>query len=401
MKFRKTGLYRIIIPIGLGSGLSMLGDSTVYTVLPLNTEAAGITLVSAGILMGINRLVRLFTNGFSGILYDFGNKRKIFLASLFLGGFSTLVFAVFTGFWPLFVSRILWGIAWSGILIGGTSILLAEADLESRGKCIGMHQMWILVGSAAGSILGGYLTDLFGYRNAMLINGIVSTASAVVVCFTLPEIARDNEISKGSFREFKKNYTGVFHKELYLAAAVLCISRFVLTGFVASFLSIITKEKISPWILFIGISTLSGAINGSKTVISIISAPVAGFLSDRLKNRWLALVISILSGSLGLFIISLSPPVFPILGLLLCSVPGSSIIVLIRTIAGELADKNKQGMAVGFVLTAGDLGSAVGPPLAFFVLPYFSLDQIFIVLSLLLLFTAAITAIFPKAERTV
>ena len=75
----KKRFYRIVIPLGLGSGFSMLGDSTVYTVLPLYIEAAGITLAGAGILMGINRLVRLFSNTVTGILLDYGNKRAIFV----------------------------------------------------------------------------------------------------------------------------------------------------------------------------------------------------------------------------------------------------------------------------------------------------------------------------------
>ncbi len=44
-----------------------MGDATLYIVLPTHTAEAGIPLASVGILLGVNRAVRLLTNGPAGV----------------------------------------------------------------------------------------------------------------------------------------------------------------------------------------------------------------------------------------------------------------------------------------------------------------------------------------------
>ena len=84
---------RVLFPLGLGTALSLMGDATLYTVLPTHTEDAGVTLAGVGILLGVNRAVRLFTNGPAGLAYDRVPRRRLFLPALFLGAFSTAIYA--------------------------------------------------------------------------------------------------------------------------------------------------------------------------------------------------------------------------------------------------------------------------------------------------------------------
>ena len=54
----------ILTPLGIGLALSLLGDATLYAVLPSPEIArqAGLTLAMVGFLLGINRLVILIFN---------------------------------------------------------------------------------------------------------------------------------------------------------------------------------------------------------------------------------------------------------------------------------------------------------------------------------------------------
>ena len=54
---------QVLLPLGLGTALSLMGDATMYTVLPTHTAAAGIALSSVGILLGANRAVRILLKG--------------------------------------------------------------------------------------------------------------------------------------------------------------------------------------------------------------------------------------------------------------------------------------------------------------------------------------------------
>ena len=58
--------------LGIGTAIALLGDATLYTVLPHPEISAhlGITLSMVGLLLGANRAVRLIINGPVGYLYD-------------------------------------------------------------------------------------------------------------------------------------------------------------------------------------------------------------------------------------------------------------------------------------------------------------------------------------------
>ena len=71
--------WRVLFPLGLGTALSLMGDSTLYTVLPTHTAEAGIALASVGVMLGVNRAVRVLVNGPVGALCDRWPRRWIFV----------------------------------------------------------------------------------------------------------------------------------------------------------------------------------------------------------------------------------------------------------------------------------------------------------------------------------
>ncbi|MBL7062650.1 MAG: hypothetical protein ISS49_00395, partial [Anaerolineae bacterium] len=108
MSERKAFIHpaKVLLPLGLGTALSLMGDATLYTVLPTHTVEAGIALGSVGIILGINRAVRVFLNGLAGLAYDRWPRRRLFVPALFIGALSTAVYAATHGFWPLLIGRL-------------------------------------------------------------------------------------------------------------------------------------------------------------------------------------------------------------------------------------------------------------------------------------------------------
>lgn len=70
---------KILLPLGLGTALSLMGDATLYTVLPTHTEQVGISMAAVGILLSANRFIRLFLNKPTGIAYDRSLRRRLFV----------------------------------------------------------------------------------------------------------------------------------------------------------------------------------------------------------------------------------------------------------------------------------------------------------------------------------
>ena len=178
---------RVLVPVSLATGLSLLGDTALYTVLPTNAAVAGVAIASVGVLLSVNRFIRLFLNTPIGLLADRWPRRRVFVPAVFLGAISTGLYAMTVGFWPLLFGRLLWGVAWAGIWVSGNAIILDITKDHDRGRWIGRYHFAFFFGAASGAILGGILTDWLGYRGAMTVAASLTLGGALVALLMLPE----------------------------------------------------------------------------------------------------------------------------------------------------------------------------------------------------------------------
>ena len=63
-------------------------------------------LIHVGFILGINRGAWILSNSLAGLIYDRGNHRRFYIPSIFLGAFSTLLYAVTSSFWSLALARV-------------------------------------------------------------------------------------------------------------------------------------------------------------------------------------------------------------------------------------------------------------------------------------------------------
>ena len=179
---------RLLLPLGTALALSLTGDSTLYAVLPNQFAAVGISLGAVGVMLGANRLIRIPGNLLAGGLNDRLGRRRLFLIGLFLGILSTISYGFVHGFWPLLAARLLWGIAWSLINVGGYAMVLDWSSSADRGRMTGFYQVSYMVGLAISPILGGALTDAMGFRTAVRICAGISAVGLAVAFAALPEV---------------------------------------------------------------------------------------------------------------------------------------------------------------------------------------------------------------------
>lgn len=83
--------FRVLLPVGIGTCLPLLGDASLYAVLPTHTVDAGVSVASVGVLLSANRLVRLILNGPAGMAYDRWRRRRLFVPALLIGACSTAI----------------------------------------------------------------------------------------------------------------------------------------------------------------------------------------------------------------------------------------------------------------------------------------------------------------------
>lgn len=352
----------------MGTAISLLGDATLYTVLPHPAISAqlGITLSMVGLLLGANRAVRLVLNGPVGILYDRMPRRGLLITALALGAFSSIFYALSYGFWPLLLGRVFWGLAWSLLWVGGNSVVLDISTDENRGHHSGIYQMWFVIGVAASSFSGSMLTDLFGFRTGQWISVGVIAASAVIWFFFLPETRTNQRSPQDNLPDPANNEKDSLPwKVMALTSLTIFITRFLAWGVLAATAILWLANIFGPGALiaayFVPIATLTGLYTALSNLTSIFSTPLAGSISDRIGRRWPVIGLAAILGGLGLWLMSGKILLIALIGAFLVPAAGSTTETLIPAIAGDRVPKKMRSRALGLINTAGDLGATIGP----------------------------------------
>jgi MFS family permease len=380
--------WRVLLPVGLGTGLSLIGDAALYAVLPTHAEEAGVTvagLASIGILLSANRFIRLALNGPIGLLYDHWPRRYLFIAALFIGAGSTAIYALTQGFWPLLVGRLLWGLAWAGIWVGGNTIILDISQLHNRGRWVGIYQISFYLGSSSGSILGGFLTDWLGYHQAMGIGAGLTFLGAIGALLFLPEtrgLRKSGEAASVVSPKPTSLPKPARSAELVSAMSLMGVNRLVLAGILLPTFGLFLAEQIGHTlqigVLTIGVATLTGVALGANGLISMLAAPMLGGWSDRLGSRWQAVAGGLIPGVAGFSLLAFGQPLTYLLALPLTAISGGSNQGLATALVGDLSTEQQRGRRLGVLFTIGDLTSAVGPPLAYALAPYLGLRLVYL-----------------------
>lgn len=384
---------RVLLAVGAGTFLSLFGDAALYAVLPTYTLEAGVSVATVGLLLSANRLIRLLLNGPAGAAYDRWRHRWLFLISLFIGGCSTAIYGLTRGFWPLLLGRLLWGLAWSGIWVGGNAIVLRASREENRGRWIGVYQACYFLGESGGAVAGGLLADHVGYHRTMMVGAGLTFLGALVALVLLPETGGRVE-GKGASRRTDPSPPRAPGRAgdggFVVALALYGVNRLALFGFFQPTFGLFLQERmgegggVSGGLL--GVAGLTGLGLGALPLISMVSAPVLGELSDRVGDRWRVVAAGLVPGVLGFGLVALGSPLALLLGIPLAAISGGSNQSLATVLVGELGREEQRSRRLGALFTVGDLASAVGPPLAYGLIPLLGIRGVY-------LLTAAVLAL--------
>ena len=399
--------FRVVIPVGLAVCLSLLGDLTLYAVLVTQLDVLGLSLAAVGVLLSVNRLVRIPGNLVAGVLFDRWGRRPLFLVGMTLGVLSTASYGLARGFWPFLLARATWGVAWTLINIGGRTIALDVSTDADRGRVTGFYQAWMWAGFALGPLLGGILTDRIGFRPTMLILAALTAVGLVVALLAVPETLRRNqrvgEREKGGDGEQEPAFS-VQHSALSvqssalrtlrsgrtflratpalaLLAALLLITQFTGEGIATSTLTLWLQSRFGQIValdgITLGIATAGGIVAAAFSILAGIAGPAGGQLSDR-YGRLAVIVGSLILAILGFVPLAAGGSVAAFaLGVVLLAVSSGAALAALIAQAGDLTPPGRQGTVMGLLATVSDVGLMLGPIVAFGLLPTIGLSAVY------------------------
>lgn len=359
---------RTIIALSLITAICLAGDSMLYIVLPTHWKEAGLSsIVQVGILLSINRFVRLPLNPLIGYIYKKVNFRNAILLAVVLSGITTIAYGLVQDFKIWLILRSVWGLAWSLFKLGAFLLILQLSSDTNRGNLMGTYNSLYRLGSLVGMLLGGLFADVFGLKMISLIFGGTALVSIYFVFAAVPksiDLTDKKDELKSSFRS---NMNSLFEKRLLKVLLTAFLLGMFLEGMLTATLSHIIEVKFSNTIDLIGISlgaaTLAGVLQSLRWAVSPIIMPQIGKMLDRTKDKRIYAAILLAAACL----LSITVP-FPIhlglwLPLLFTHLMVASILTTVMDI--HVTDHASRVQNKVFIMTAftilTDLGAALGP----------------------------------------
>jgi EmrB/QacA subfamily drug resistance transporter len=404
---QRTHSRRVLYVVSLGLVLVALNHRAIQIALPTLTH------VFHTDLSFIQWVLLVYDLAVIGLVLTAGRLGDLFGRKWFyIGGF--LIFTVSSALCGLAQTpvqligfRIIQGMGGALVMANGRALVSVNTPASERGKALGLTSTAFHVGYMAGPTLGGFIIDAIGWRWIFHVNIPIGLASAYFAWKVLRDRPRSNERIKvdfigGAFLLLTNicfvyalnqlPHLGLSHPIVFSFFIVSVVSLFLFIRaesrvenpildlalfrsrlFTASNLSLFfitfTQSAISVLIPFylqnlIGFSpTQMGWIIIANSVVIIMIAPLAGWLSDRLGSRLLCTAGSaiVVVGQYLIASLTLESSIFEMvlpqvltgLGWAIFNSPNQSAIL-------GAVPRDKVGAASGMTITTARVGGAIG-----------------------------------------
>lgn len=136
-----------------------------------------------------------------GRISDQLGRKPVLLAAISIFVASSVVGALATDIWWLVAARVLQGIGGGGLMILSQAAIADVVPARERGKYMGIMGGVFAVSSVAGPLLGGWITDVPGWRWAFWINLPLGALAilATVLFLHLPPRAKTTEKARTDY----------------------------------------------------------------------------------------------------------------------------------------------------------------------------------------------------------
>ena len=339
-----TKRWQILIALALGTSMVPINASIVNVSLPNITEFFQASVATSQWVLTAYLVMLLSLVLFFGRFGDSYGQEKLYMYGAVGFLFSSILCSLAPSIYLLIIFRALQGIAAAMMISVSMGIVRRAFPVEKLGRALGIYSMAIAAGLALGPAIGGFLESAGSWTYIFLVNmplGIIS----LIICYHVLERKRGEKVKwdlKGTILQFTTLFTLVY------GLSLVQTSRLDLKIFIIVFIALITfilfvinekrvdhpllnlslfkNTKFSAYNLALLFNYLSmymvlfimpfylqkvlhlplnniGLLLTISPITMMILSPFSGFLSDKIRSRYLAFTGSLIF-ALALFSMS-------------------------------------------------------------------------------------------------
>src|SRR5947208_3365247 len=122
----------------------------------------------------------------AGHLGDQVGRKTVFLGGMILFGSGSGLLTLMPNFPAMFAARAVQGIGAACISANGGVLAVSAFPWNQRGQVLGIIGTSVALGLKMGPLVGGFLTDNFGWRSAFLVNVVLGIIFVLLGSAILP-----------------------------------------------------------------------------------------------------------------------------------------------------------------------------------------------------------------------
>ena len=350
----------------LALAFASFGDAFLYPFLPVNTVEIGVSAAWVGVLLSINRFVRIFSNGFMVHLFAQYGLRMVMILAALLAIVSTAGYSIASGIISWLFFRICWGLSFSAMRIGTLGYALQQPQ---QGLALGVSRSLQESGPMLALFLAPLLLKQFDPRVIFILLSICSLP-ALYFAWNLPR--SENKTPATGSKLFLR-IPSVFN-------SITLVSSILIDGIMIVVLGILFLQYRED-ITVVMATALAAFYLGYRRACLVVLSPAGGWIADKfgLDKVFTLSIAFVIIGLLVLvsgWIATGAVIVFTFYSINVAITPGSAS-------KGQLNSL----VAVAENATWRDIGAAIGTLIGGFLIasPYLTHTLLFAIFSLLVL----------------
>ena len=370
-----------------------LGFGVVFPFLPLyiaelgSSTGLGVEFL-AGLVFSAQAFTMMISSPIFGVLADRTSRKQITGWGMFGVGLTMLMMGRANSAEELIFWRAMQGVVAGGIS-AATALVAAAVPRQRVGFALGLVQVALWAGVAAGPLLGGVLADARGYHFPFQVTAVLMFTAGISVLLGIREPVVGEEaggetavsVRPSFWREWWRLLTTVPMPIIFTLRFMVGLGNMIISPIAPLFIMSLLPNSSNA-------NTLTGLVSGVGGAASTITAVYFGRLGDRIGHRTILLVCAVAA---GLFYLPQAWVTTAWQLLLLQALTGAALGGMITAIAALLAqhsDAGDEGSIYGLDSSVFAASRVVAPMLGAGIAAWVGLRSVFTFTGLLFLLTA-------------